>query len=143
MTDLSAQATGEWFRPSPRPRPASGIIEAPLLPVRETVVFPHMVTPLFVGRDRSMKAIEAAQHNNETLIVVTQRDAETEDPRPEDLYLIGSEVIVGARCACPTAHSILAGPAPRRDSKFRRSTVFQGTRAVDRRPDQQAPATER
>jgi ATP-dependent Lon protease len=114
MTDLSAQATGEWFKPSPRPRPASGIIEAPLLPVRETVVFPHMVTPLFVGRDRSMKAIEAAQANNETLIVVTQRDAETEDPRPEDLYLIGSEVIVGRTLRMPDGSTSILAQGQRR-----------------------------
>jgi len=114
MTDLNAQATGEWFKPNPRPRPASGIIEAPLLPVRETVVFPHMVTPLFVGRDRSMKAIEAAQHNNETLIVVTQRDAETEDPRPEDLYLIGSEVIVGRTLRMPDGSTSILAQGQRR-----------------------------
>jgi len=114
MTDLNAQATGEWFKPALRPRSLSGIIEAPLLPVRETVVFPHTVTPLFVGRDRSMKAIEAAQTNTETLIVVTQRNAETEDPRPEDMYLIGSEVIVGRSLRMPDGSTSILTQGQRR-----------------------------
>jgi ATP-dependent Lon protease len=101
LADLGAPAAGEWFRPVPRPRTASDIIEAPLLPTRDTVLFPHVVTPLFVGRDRSMKAIEAAQLNNESLIVVTQRDAEAEDPRPEDLYTIGTEVLIGRTLRMP------------------------------------------
>ncbi len=101
LADIGTQAPGEWFKPVQRPRTVNGLIEAPLLPVRETVLFPHMVTPLFVGRDRSMKAIEAAQANNESLIVVVQRDAETEDPRPEDLYLIGTEVLIGRSLRMP------------------------------------------
>lgn len=101
LADIGAPAAGEWFRPVPRPRTASDIIEAPLLPTRDTVLFPHVVTPLFVGRDRSMKAIEAAQLNNESLIVVTQRDAEAEDPRPEDLYTIGTEVLIGRTLRMP------------------------------------------
>ncbi len=101
LADIGAPAASEWFRPVPRPRTASDIIEAPLLPTRDTVLFPHVVTPLFVGRDRSMKAIEAAQLNNESLIVVTQRDAEAEDPRPEDLYTIGTEVLIGRTLRMP------------------------------------------
>ncbi len=101
LTDFSAQAAGEWFKPAPRPHAMGGLLDAPVLPVRETVLFPHTVAPLFVGRDRSMKAIEAAQFNNETLIVVTQRDADTEEPRPEDLYLIATEVLIGRSLRMP------------------------------------------
>jgi ATP-dependent Lon protease len=48
--------------------------EFPLLPVRDTVLFPHMVTPLFIGRDRSLRAVEAAMAEDNTLIVVSQKD---------------------------------------------------------------------
>lgn len=113
LADMTAPA-GEWFRPAPRPRPASDIIEAPLLPMRETVLFPHVVTPLFVGRNRSMKAIEAAQLNNETLIVVTQRDAETEDPRPEELYAIGTEVLIGRTLRMPDGSTSVLTQGQRR-----------------------------
>jgi ATP-dependent Lon protease len=114
LADFSAQAAGEWFKPAPRPRAIGNSIEAPVLPVRETVLFPHTVAPLFVGRDRSMKAIEAAQFNNETLIVVTQRDADAEDPRPEDLYLIGTEVLIGRSLRMPDGSTSVLSQGQRR-----------------------------
>ncbi|MBC7249876.1 MAG: endopeptidase La [Anaerolineae bacterium] len=64
----------------------------PVLPVRDTVMFPHMVSPLFVGRDRSLKAVDAAVANGDTIIVVAQRDPNVQEPGPEDLYTIGTEV---------------------------------------------------
>ncbi len=69
--------------------------ELPLLPVRDTVVFPRMLTPLFVGRDRSLMALEASLAENSQLVVVTQRDAEQEEPTADDLFTIGAEVVVG------------------------------------------------
>jgi len=71
-----------------------GLNEYPLLPVRDTVLFPRMVMPLLVGRDRSMRAVEAAELAHEPLIVVAQRDQETEDPSPQDLFGIGVEVTI-------------------------------------------------
>ena len=70
-------------------------VDLPLLPVRDTVVFPRMLTPLFVGRDRSLAALEASLAENSQLIVVTQKDPDLEDPAPEDLYTVGAEVVVG------------------------------------------------
>ena len=64
----------------------------PVLPLRDTVVFPHMVSPLFVGRDRSLKAVDAAMVNGDTIVVVAQRDQTVQEPSPEDLYAIGTEV---------------------------------------------------
>jgi ATP-dependent Lon protease len=75
-------------------RDAEGLLEAPLLPVRDTVLFPHMVTPLLVGRDRSVRAVEAAEQAKGPLIVAAQRDQETDDPPPDALYAIGTEVSV-------------------------------------------------
>ena len=76
-------------------------VEMPLLPVRDTVVFPRMLTPLFVGRDRSVLALEAALVEKSQLVVVTQRDADLEDPQPEDLYSIGTEVVIGRMLRMP------------------------------------------
>ncbi len=91
--EMYSPGIGELLQP-PRPRTQHGLIELPLLPIRDTVLFPRLVSPLFVGRDRSMKAIEAAQAQDKSLIVVTQRDAEAEDPRPEDLYAVGCCVAI-------------------------------------------------
>jgi ATP-dependent Lon protease len=74
----------------------------PLLPVRDTVVFPRMLTPLFIGRDRSILTLEAAlDRANQDLVVVTQRNADQEDPSPEDLYTIGTEISIGRMLKMP------------------------------------------
>jgi ATP-dependent Lon protease len=71
-------------------------VELPLLPVRDTVVFPRMLTPLFVGRERSLLALDAAMnHHKSQMVVVTQRDADQEDPSTEEMYEYGTEVVVG------------------------------------------------
>jgi ATP-dependent Lon protease len=77
------------------------IIEAPLLPLRDVVMFPRMVTPLFVGRDRSVEAIEAAHERGEMLITVAQRDGEVAEPGPEDLFTFGTEVAIGRMLRMP------------------------------------------
>ena len=61
-----------------------GLIELPLLSLRDLVMFPHMVTPLFVGRERSMAAINEANTANLTLLAVAQLNPEIEDPTPQD-----------------------------------------------------------
>src|SRR5512136_1886766 len=114
ITDFGAQPATDWFRPVQRPRSHSDIIDAPLLPVRDTVPFPHMVSPLFVGRDRSIKAIEAAQAGHESMIVVAQRDPENEDPRPEDFYTIGTEVLVGRSLRMPDGTTSVLAQGQRR-----------------------------
>ncbi len=81
----------------------------PLLAARDVVVFPHMVTPLFVGRNRSVRAVEEALEKDIPLIVVTQRDGEIEDPLPEDLYTVGTEITIGRIWRMPDGSaSILA-----------------------------------
>ena len=114
MTDFGSQTTTDWFRPVQRPRAHSDIIDAPLLPVRDTVLFPHMVAPLFVSRDRSIKAIEAAQARHESLIVVTQRDPDTEDPHPEGFYPIGAEALIGRSLRMPDGTTSVLAQGQRR-----------------------------
>ena len=77
------------------------VIEAPLLPLRDMVMFPRMVTPLFVGRDRSIEAIEVANARGEPLITVAQRDTEVLEPGPEDLFTFGTEVDIGRTLRIP------------------------------------------
>ena len=67
------------------------VLELPLLPIRNTVLMPNVVTPLFVGRDQSMKAIEDAMGKGRILFVVTQLNEEIEDPGPDDMYAVGVE----------------------------------------------------
>ena len=78
-----------------------GVIEAPLLPLRDMVMFPRMVTPLFVGRDRSIEAIEVATEQGEPLITIAQRDADVTEPGPEDLFTFGTEVDIGRMLRMP------------------------------------------
>jgi ATP-dependent Lon protease len=68
--------------------------ELPLLPVRDIVIFPYMVLPLFVGRDLSIKAIEAALSSDRLIFLTTQRNQETEQPESDDLYRIGTVGVV-------------------------------------------------
>ena len=62
----------------------------PLLPIRDIVVFPYMVLPLFVGREMSIKAIEAALAGNRIIMLAAQRSLEVENPKPEDIHPVGT-----------------------------------------------------
>src|SRR5579864_8258325 len=72
----------------------SGAQELPLLPIRNTVLIPNVVTPLMVGREASIKAIESAMGRDRMLFVVTQKNEDVEDPGPEDVYAVGVEGII-------------------------------------------------
>jgi len=67
----------------------SEAINLPLLPLRDVVVFPHMVIPLFVGRPRSIRALEAAMEAGKSIMLAAQKSAGKDDPTPEDVYEIG------------------------------------------------------
>src|SRR3989304_4684630 len=66
--------------------------QLPLVPVRDVVVFPMMILPLFVGRDASVKAVESALAGDRILLLSAQKRVEAEDPRPEDIYSVGTVV---------------------------------------------------
>ena len=68
--------------------------QLPLLPVRDIVVFPYMVLPLFVGREMSIKAIEAALAGNRMIFLATQKALDVENPTPEDIHSIGTVGII-------------------------------------------------
>ncbi len=62
----------------------------PVLPLRDIVVFPHMVVPLFVGRERSVKALEAVMKDDKQILLATQKNAAQDDPTPADIYSVGT-----------------------------------------------------
>jgi len=62
----------------------------PVLPLRDVVVYPHMVIPLFVGRDKSIKALETAMEADKQIMLVAQKSASQDDPQPDDMYRIGT-----------------------------------------------------
>src|SRR5690349_19722570 len=62
----------------------------PVLPLRDIVVFPHMIVPLFVGREKSVRALEDVMKEDKQILLVTQRNAAQDDPGPADMYSIGT-----------------------------------------------------
>jgi ATP-dependent Lon protease len=62
----------------------------PMLALRDVVVYPHMVIPLFIGRDKSVKALEYAMHNNKKILLVAQKESSHDNPTIEDLYSVGT-----------------------------------------------------
>ena len=82
------------FPTSPEARVAngqSGERELPIVPLINTVLFPHMLTPLFVGRERSVAAVEEAMEGDRTILAIAQREQDVEDVGPGDLFTIGVE----------------------------------------------------
>lgn len=65
-------------------------ITLPLLPLRDVVVYPHMVIPLFVGREKSIAALEQAMSDDKQILLVAQRQSGVDEPAPEDLYGVGT-----------------------------------------------------
>lgn len=66
------------------------LLEVPVLPLRDVVVYPYMVIPLFVGRERSIKSLEAATDENKQILLVAQKDSTEEQPEPDELYETGT-----------------------------------------------------
>src|SRR3954470_4940185 len=83
-------------RTAPRRRRAPQRWELAVLPVRNTVVFPHLVTPLFIDRERSLRAVEQAMLGaDRTILILAQKEADIERPAAADVYQVGTEAVVG------------------------------------------------
>src|SRR5690606_5383400 len=65
-------------------------LELPVLPLRDVVVFPHMVIPLFVGREKSIRALDAAVEGDKQILLVAQKSADIDDPGASDLHKVGT-----------------------------------------------------
>src|SRR2546428_5489264 len=71
------------------PNRTTDLATFPLLPLRDVVVFPHMVIPLFVGRPKSIKALDMAMEAGKHILLVAQKSSAKDEPAAEDLYAIG------------------------------------------------------
>ncbi|HJU40596.1 MAG TPA: LON peptidase substrate-binding domain-containing protein, partial [Tahibacter sp.] len=69
---------------------ATDITALPVLPLRDVVVYPHMVIPLFVGREKSIRALDVAMEGDKQILLVAQRSPDVDDPRDADLYSVGT-----------------------------------------------------
>ena len=65
-------------------------LSIPVLPLRDVVVYPHMVIPLFVGREKSIRCLEAAMEKDKSVLLVVQKDASTDEPQIDDIYQVGT-----------------------------------------------------
>lgn len=107
-----------------------GQLEYPLLPVRNTVLIPNVVTPLMVGREQSIKAIEAAMSADRTLFVVSQTNEDLEDPGPDDVYTIGVEAVIDRVLRLPdgTTSVLIHGQRRLRRVEYTQITPFMRAR---------------
>ena len=77
--------------PKPRPSIVHGESHSyPVLPLRDIVVFPHMIVPLFVGREKSIRALEEVMKNDALIMLATQKNASDDDPNPDSIYETGT-----------------------------------------------------
>ncbi len=103
-----SQRTEELYRIPNREPDEEGMIEAAVLPLRDLVIFPRMVSPIFVGREGSLLAVQEAQHKERTVIGLTQHDADLDNPGPDDFLPVGVEMAVGRLLQMPDgSHSAL------------------------------------
>ena len=92
----------------------------PLLPLRDIVVFPHMIVPLFVGREKSINALEDVMNKDKKILLFTQKLASDDDPAPEALYEIGTLATVLQMLKLPdgTVKVLVEGVARARVEKY-------------------------
>jgi ATP-dependent Lon protease len=79
----------------------AGMIVCPVLPLRDLIIFPHMVSPVFLSQESALSAVEEAQINEQTVIALTQLDPDVDEPDQDDFYPIGVEIAVGRLLSMP------------------------------------------
>jgi ATP-dependent Lon protease len=77
------------------------LIDLPVLALRDAVMYPHMMIPLLVGRNSSLSAVDAAMEGGRRMIALAQREQDVEEPGEQDLYQIGTEIVIGRRLRMP------------------------------------------
>ncbi|PIU57401.1 MAG: endopeptidase La, partial [Deltaproteobacteria bacterium CG07_land_8_20_14_0_80_38_7] len=99
---------------------SSGRVVIPLLPLRDIVIFPHMVVPLFVGREKSIAALEEAVNKEKDILLAAQVNAKTNDPKPENIYRVGtlSSIIQLLRLPDGTVKVLVEGKSRGRIHQF-------------------------
>lgn len=98
----------------------------PVLPLRDIVVFPHMIVPLFVGREKSVRALEDVMTNDKQILLVTQKNAQDDDPATGDLYEVGTVATVLQLLKLPdqTVKVLVEGKSRARVVDFRENPAF-------------------
>ncbi|HYA31485.1 MAG TPA: endopeptidase La, partial [Thermodesulfovibrionales bacterium] len=119
----------------------------PVLPVRDIVVFPYMILPLFVGREMSIKAIDHALDTNRMVMLVTQRDLNVENPSPDDLHAIGTVGIIMRMLKLPDGRVkiLVQGVSKARVLGFTQTEPFYTAtieKIVDQKPEEMTIETE-
>ncbi len=108
----------------------------PVLPLRDIVVFPHMIVPLFVGREKSVRALEDVMKDDKQILLVTQKNAAQDDPTPADIYSVGTIGTVLQLLKLPdgTVKVLVEGGQRASITKFSENDDFlPGARRADRR----------
>src|SRR5690349_10669170 len=92
----------------------------PLLPLRDIIVFPHMVVPLFVGREKSINALEDAMSHDKEILLAAQKKAKTNDPTPDDIFTMGTVGVIIQLLRLPdgTVKVLVEGKKRARIKKF-------------------------
>jgi len=115
----------------------------PALPLRDIVIFPYMVTPLFVGRPRSIKALEWAVEHDRHIYLVTQRDPKTDDPQAEELYPVGTlgQVVQMLKLPDGTVKVLVEGKQRARTQHldYGEECIFA---TLEGQPDEEIPSSE-
>jgi ATP-dependent Lon protease len=98
----------------------------PVLPLRDIVVFPHMIVPLFVGRERSVRALEDVMKDDKQILLVTQKNASQDDPTPADIFSVGTVGTVLQLLKLPdgTVKVLVEGGQRARIQKFAENEAF-------------------
>jgi ATP-dependent Lon protease len=101
-------------------------IEIPVLPLRDVVVYPHMVIPLFVGREKSIQCLEAAMDNNKQVLLVAQKQADKDEPAIEDLFEVGTVATILQLLKLPdgTVKVLVEGQQRAKIEQFKESEFF-------------------
>src|SRR5216684_198234 len=116
---------------------------APVLPLRDIVVFPHMIVPLFVGREKSVRALEEVMSDEKQILLLTQKNKDDDDPNAEGLHRIGTLATVLQLLKLPdqTVRVLVEGKGRARVTGFvPRSDFFQAT--VEKIPEEAAGVQE-
>ncbi|MBE7449831.1 MAG: endopeptidase La [Kofleriaceae bacterium] len=111
----------------------AGTRTMPLLPLRDIIVFPYMVVPLFVGREKSISALEEAMAGDKELILAAQKKAKTNDPREEDIFPVGTvgHIIQMLRLPDGTVKVLVEGRSRAKVVAFEQSTPFFSVEVED------------
>jgi len=98
----------------------------PVLPLRDIVVFPHMIVPLFVGREKSVRALEDVMKDDKQILLVTQKNAAQDDPTPADIYSVGTIGTVLQLLKLPdgTVKALVEGGGRARITRFAENEAF-------------------